>query len=755
MESERDFDDQQVDDEYLLDVLGFTKEETWSEPMVYASKCDLLEDQRAWADASYTDPEAITPGSLEQMAELHPDLPDDLKMSIADKMVYGPPVRSPALSAQAIILAGFPLGEPGMVRQMLDAVGAAAIKVLPISGSEALHESVDAVLWAPEQDWAAPRHVADLRGEADPLGGGGWGSQRAVLFSGISIKVQATILELLDGLGVGEVAATMALEEDSHRPLGQVLAEAIKVGVRRGCQASGPQAMPGGGGAAGGRGGRRPGLWPGLEHLGDAKGRMVGSEAELEEELQLIQQQLEEKAKERLQPAAAHPDSSAHAGPAPPGAAALGVLKSRGVLLPPPQGKNVKFVDLNKLPEGHRSRVAHEVAQRQQQLRQQDAEEAAGGADPDQERAQGAGAVEGGGLQGQQVAAEVGIRLPDRSMVSAAKARIESELKQQPVQPLSRPRRDQGGVQGAGARMGDAGTISRGEVNEDQANPLPKGQAVRGLGGRRRVQAVAASTRNSGPVRSGPVTSSGRPRDPGVDIEEDGVDPDEWQGSAEEEEAAAEEREMHRRQLDAVPASRRTVEVDANMVVPTRKPRPSAAPSPTVSASAQRVRVPRQTKMEVAPWPPGAGSRNPRSGAPTAAAPADAPLRPLRPVTIETGKKSRAWGSGWARATSDVAHSAADMNVQVADAGPDVDTLLLADGHQFLSNAASTPVSHHSQETKVNELKEESGSGDGVTATGVRTMTRRELESVALRQGKDVQELLDNARARGIHIPDL
>lgn len=353
-----------------------------------------------------------------------------------------------------------------------------------------------------------------------------------------------------------------------------------------------------------------------------------------------------------------------------------------------------------------------------------------------------------------EVAAEVGIRLPDRSMVSAAKARIESELKQQAGQPLSTSRRVQGSVQGAGARMGDARTSNRGEVNEDQANPLPKGQAVRGLGGRRRVQAVAASTRNSGPVRSGPVTSSGRPRDPGVDIEEDGVNPDEWQGSAEEEEAAAEEREMHRRQLDAVPASRRTVEVDANMVVPTRKPQPSAEPSPTVTASAPRVRAPRQTKMEVAPWPPGAGSRNPRSGAPTAAAPADAPLRPLRPVTIETGKKSRAWGSGWARTTSD-AHSAADMNVQIADAGPDVDTLLLADGHQFLSNAATTPVSHHSQETKVNEPKEQSGSGDGVTATGVRTMTRRELESVALRQGKDVQELLDNARARGINIPDL
>ncbi|KAJ9505984.1 hypothetical protein QJQ45_016970 [Haematococcus lacustris] len=181
-----------------------------------------------------------------------------------------------------------------------------------------------------------------------------------------------------------------------------------------------------------------------------------------------------------------------------------------------------------------------------------------GGADPDQEWAQGAGAVEGGGLQGQQglcllrrrwvpagpprtrvtseqlqalwegaldegldpqqlmaealalgviipaeVAAEVGIRLPHRSMVSAAKARIESELKQQPVQPLSRPRRDQGGVQGAGARMGDAGAINRGEVNEDQANPLPKADLCEAV----------------------PVTSSGRPRDPGVDIEEDGVDP--------------------------------------------------------------------------------------------------------------------------------------------------------------------------------------------------------------------------------------
>eukprot|EP00798_Chlamydomonas_sp_ICE-L_P015898 gene15898-22032_t len=42
------------------------------------------------------------------------------------------------------------------------------------------------------------------------------------------VRVQATILELLDQCGLPPVCATMALEEDSQRRLGEVLAEAVK-----------------------------------------------------------------------------------------------------------------------------------------------------------------------------------------------------------------------------------------------------------------------------------------------------------------------------------------------------------------------------------------------------------------------------------------------------------------------------------------------------------------------------------------------
>jgi hypothetical protein len=45
-----------------------------------------------------------------------------------------------------------------------------------------------------------------------------------------SIKSQATLLELLEGAGMGDVAATMALESDATRRLGDVLADAVKVG---------------------------------------------------------------------------------------------------------------------------------------------------------------------------------------------------------------------------------------------------------------------------------------------------------------------------------------------------------------------------------------------------------------------------------------------------------------------------------------------------------------------------------------------
>jgi hypothetical protein len=49
-------------------------------------------------------------------------------------------------------------------------------------------------------------------------------------FAGLSVKVQATLLELLEGQGLPQqIAVTMALEEDANRRLGEVMATAVKV----------------------------------------------------------------------------------------------------------------------------------------------------------------------------------------------------------------------------------------------------------------------------------------------------------------------------------------------------------------------------------------------------------------------------------------------------------------------------------------------------------------------------------------------
>ena len=61
---------------------------------------------------------------------------------------------------------------------MLDAVGGHEIKIVPVSEGM-LHDTVDAALNQPEPDWESPR--AD-----DWTRGGAWGSQRTILFGGLT-----------------------------------------------------------------------------------------------------------------------------------------------------------------------------------------------------------------------------------------------------------------------------------------------------------------------------------------------------------------------------------------------------------------------------------------------------------------------------------------------------------------------------------------------------------------------------------------
>lgn len=60
---------------------------------------------------------------------------------------------------------------------MLDSVGGHDIRVLPCT-QDMLYGTVDAAVWTPEIDWSQPR-------PGDWIMGGGWGSQRAVLFAGL------------------------------------------------------------------------------------------------------------------------------------------------------------------------------------------------------------------------------------------------------------------------------------------------------------------------------------------------------------------------------------------------------------------------------------------------------------------------------------------------------------------------------------------------------------------------------------------
>jgi hypothetical protein len=81
-----------------------------------------------------------------------------------------------------MVMAGFRAEEYVMVRVMLDTLGAHDVKVLPVLPAM-LEGTVAAAAGAPEVDWGAPRPEEWVRG-------GAWGSQRAVLFSGLSLPTQ-------------------------------------------------------------------------------------------------------------------------------------------------------------------------------------------------------------------------------------------------------------------------------------------------------------------------------------------------------------------------------------------------------------------------------------------------------------------------------------------------------------------------------------------------------------------------------------
>lgn len=67
------------------------------------------------------------------------------------------------------------------MRATLDSLGAHQVKVVPAS-DDMLNDTLDFALATPEVDWSAPRPPEWIQG-------GGWGSQRTVLFSGADLTL--------------------------------------------------------------------------------------------------------------------------------------------------------------------------------------------------------------------------------------------------------------------------------------------------------------------------------------------------------------------------------------------------------------------------------------------------------------------------------------------------------------------------------------------------------------------------------------
>lgn len=57
---------------------------------------------------------------------------------------------------------------------------------------------------------------------------GGWGSQRTIVFGGMKIEAQATVIEFLEEGGLPPICPTAATHETKRMKLGELLADAVK-----------------------------------------------------------------------------------------------------------------------------------------------------------------------------------------------------------------------------------------------------------------------------------------------------------------------------------------------------------------------------------------------------------------------------------------------------------------------------------------------------------------------------------------------
>lgn len=176
-------------------------EQTIRELMDLGMSRDEAEAEAAW-DPTEADPQATDGLNFDNLYSVDDALPDDVREELTRKG-YGPPVcpsiaesvsiapcsgcESSADSAkscttQAIIAAGFRLEEYAMLRYLLDGIDASHVKVL-VADEQLLYSTLDDALATPEINWEEPRPENWIKG-------GGWGSSRVCLFSGLSVAQQ-------------------------------------------------------------------------------------------------------------------------------------------------------------------------------------------------------------------------------------------------------------------------------------------------------------------------------------------------------------------------------------------------------------------------------------------------------------------------------------------------------------------------------------------------------------------------------------
>ena len=121
----------------------------------------------------------------------------------------------------AVMLAGFRAEELPRVRELLDELGGHDVPVIPVPQAHLARPLSDA-LSLPEPDWESPR-VSERFNQ-----GGEFGSQRAVIFSGLDRGEMACVVSAIERRGLPRLLTAVITSDNAEKTLGEALATAVK-----------------------------------------------------------------------------------------------------------------------------------------------------------------------------------------------------------------------------------------------------------------------------------------------------------------------------------------------------------------------------------------------------------------------------------------------------------------------------------------------------------------------------------------------